>query len=227
MKLKILEKLMVAKLVHNIQVVAKTVKALNTDAKRAHRQTLTNLAFLTRGALERELENKLTNPVAFITKAYRYKRATDLEKPVAKVFVAGPQKRIDLLESITLTGEHIYTRSSLVAKRLGVIRGTEALGATRAIKPNRKGNIGPGGYARLRGASYETVGNRKSRGYFKTIGGKRPKIFKPIDKPAKYKPLVNAQRIVDVVIATNYDRLFDKNYQANVKKTLTKRLGRG
>ena len=217
---------MVAKIVHNIQVVAKTVKALNMDGKRANRQTVSELAFLTRQALEGELKANLERPVSFITKAYRYKRATDLEKPVSQVYVAPPQKRIDLLESITLTGRHVYTRSSLKARRLGVIRGSEALGATRAIKPDRRGNIGPGGYARLRGAGYETVGNRKSRGYFKTIRGKRPKIFKPIDKPARYKPLVNAEKLIDQIIARNYDRLFDKNYQANIKKTLTKRLGR-
>lgn len=209
---------------HNIGKAVDTIKRLDRDSQYALRTSATQTAFQARTAISRELETKLKNPIASVAKAYRYKPATDLMKPVALLYV--PKRQQNIIESVTVTGKNIASAVTRDARNQGIIGGSQVLTPTRAVKPNSKGNVGRPKYARFRQGGAKVRGGGQTRaGVFYGSGKSRAKVLIATDIPRKYTPPVNAEKFIRSFAAKKLPALYKAAYDKNVARTLSKALG--
>ena len=207
-------------------VVKNTVKALERyeqETKKALRSTTTRIAANSRRETKKELGDKLDRPVPWIQNAYFFKPATDLENPEALLFVV-EDERLEYLESITETGEHIESEITLESRNNGLLRANEILVPTPAVKRDRRGNVGPNRYGKFKRQGI-TVKNGPRRGiYIKSGKGKRAKFTKVLHPVTytNYTPRVKPRAIVEKQ-SEQFQALYDKDLSDRIARALGRR----
>ena len=207
----------------DIATTAKQSRALweqlQRDSKFASRTGITRTAFNTRQEITKALSSRLDRPVSWIQKAYNYERATNLDKPQARVFVKD-KRRAQYITSVVRTGANIPSAITKRARSRGLLKGRENLVPTRNLKRNSKGNIGK---AKSRRLLQEGIRIKKGplRGLYERRGKKLIKLLTPATV-RRYRPPVNV-----IAIANQQARLFPQLYgelfERNRQKTLSKR----
>ena len=212
-----------------VKLTSNAVKTITRDTKYALRTTVTQTAVQIRKDLKKELETKLDRPVPFITKAYFYKPATNLDKPEALVYVRG-DKVDNYIESLIKTGAHVATRLTLrFTHHTRLLNPGESLVPTRRVKRNRYGNVPGSAVSRLISSNAAgTVATKRAivrrtgkyRGIYQIQGRKYVKIWTPAIVK-KYRPPINVDKVVTNV-TKDFDKRFDKNIQINLQRSLKK-----
>ena len=219
------------KIFSTIPSTFKIIDEFAKDSQIANRTAVSRTAFLAREGLTNQLKKKLDDPVPFIFRAYSYKRATSLEKPVARFFVID-KKRQQYIKSTVDTGVHIVSNLSLWGRRVGVLRGNEIFVPTGAFKRDSKGNIGASKARQLRRKGW-VKRSGEGRGIWLGTGDRAVKMLHPVKVPSPYDPPVDADkfvmRFVPTVLQEEYSKAFKKRRDKTLKSTPRKliRVGTG
>ena len=208
--------------IDRIALSSRGVNQLQREAKYALRQTVTQTAALARKELESEYKARLDRPIKYIYRAYFYEQARSLENPIAllKVATSGNIDKLEYVDAIQRTGIHVPTRLTKKYRQEGLLRPTESLQPTRAVRRNSRGNVGGRYVQTLLQKKNEKIVIKKGRyrGIYRNIRGRFTKVFTPaVVGRYRTNPAVNVKRVL-IPLQKSFAKRFALNYQKNLAR---------